>query len=122
MGAIYDSIKAAREYTVFNSKPIMVELMTYRGSHHSTSDDSTRYRDPSEIIYWNKIDNPIIRAKKLLKKLGILNDKKDEDIREQFKFLIIDSYRKAERKQKPRISKMFEDVFYNKPWHLIEQE
>merc|ERR1712100_417239 len=120
--AVQDSIRIAREYAINNSKPIMIELMTYRGSHHSTSDDSTRYRDPLEIIYWNKIDNPILRTRKLLTNLNILNEKKDKKIIETARSSVIDCYRYAEKKQKPSLKRMFEDVFHVKPWHLKEQE
>ena len=52
--------------------PVMVELMTYRGGHHSTSDDATRYRQPEEIMHWARVDNPIIRFQKLLFNLEYL--------------------------------------------------
>ena len=37
-------MKQAREMAVRDAKPILVEAMTYRGGHHSTSDDASRYR------------------------------------------------------------------------------
>merc|ERR1711918_293959 len=117
--AVRDSIKVARLYTLNKLKPIMIELMTYRGSHHSTSDDSTRYRNPLEIIYWNKIDNPILRTRKLLTNMKVLTEKK---IIETARSSVIDCYRFAEKKQKPSIKWMFEHVFHDKPWHLKEQE
>lgn len=41
--AVYNATKAAREIAAQN-EPVLVEAMTYRISHHSTSDDSTAYR------------------------------------------------------------------------------
>jgi len=35
---------------------------------------------------------------------------------------VIDCYRFAEKKQKPSLKRMFEDVFHDKPWNLKEQE
>lgn len=41
--AVYNVTKAAREMALQN-QPVMIEAMTYRAGHHSTSDDSTLYR------------------------------------------------------------------------------
>jgi 2-oxoisovalerate dehydrogenase E1 component alpha subunit len=32
------------------NQPVLIEAMTYRVGHHSTSDDSTVYRDEKEIL------------------------------------------------------------------------
>ncbi|VDM54036.1 unnamed protein product [Angiostrongylus costaricensis] len=41
--AVYNATKAARKLAVEN-KPVLIEAMTYRLGHHSTSDDSSFYR------------------------------------------------------------------------------
>ncbi|KAJ1884215.1 hypothetical protein LPJ66_010716, partial [Kickxella alabastrina] len=46
--AIYAATKAARKIAVEQNKPILIEAMTYRISHHSTSDDSSAYRSKKE--------------------------------------------------------------------------
>lgn len=40
--AVLDATSYARKYAAENNKPVLIEAMTYRVSHHSTSDDSTR--------------------------------------------------------------------------------
>ena len=40
--AVYNATRAAREVCVREGRPVLVEAMTYRVGHHSTSDDSTR--------------------------------------------------------------------------------
>ena len=45
----------ARETAITHSAPVLVEAMTYREGHHSTSDDSTRYRDVEEINAWKAV-------------------------------------------------------------------
>jgi 2-oxoisovalerate dehydrogenase E1 component alpha subunit len=40
--AVYNATRAARDVCVEQGKPVLVEAMTYRVGHHSTSDDSTR--------------------------------------------------------------------------------
>jgi len=41
--AVHSATKSAREYAVQSSHPVMIEAMTYRQGHHSTSDDFTRF-------------------------------------------------------------------------------
>lgn len=40
--AVNDATRMAREYVVATSKPVLIEAMSYRAGHHSTSDDSSR--------------------------------------------------------------------------------
>ena len=42
--AVYNATKAARKLAVEQQRPVVMEAMTYRVGHHSTSDDSTAYR------------------------------------------------------------------------------
>jgi len=120
--AVRDSVRAARNHAVENNMPVMVELMTYRGGHHSTSDDATRYRQPEEIMHWARVDNPIIRFQKLLFNLEYLTKEEDDAMRKEIRSLVLTSFREAESKKKPDIAKMFDDVFSDKPWNLQEQQ
>ena len=42
--AVYNAVKAARELALQEKRPVLVEAMSYRIGHHSTSDDSSAYR------------------------------------------------------------------------------
>jgi len=109
--AVALAVEQARKYALEHSKPVMVECMTYRGGHHSTSDDATRYRDPEEIIYWSQVDNPLVRTKKLLMKQEMLTEEEDKELREDARKEVMLAFRTAEKKQKPYIEKLFEDVY-----------
>jgi len=50
--AVYNVTKEARRIALEQGRPILIEAITYRVGHHSTSDDSTRYRESSEIERW----------------------------------------------------------------------
>ena len=50
--AVYNATQAAREIAEKENKPVLIEAMTYRIGHHSTSDDSSAYRSVDEV--WNK--------------------------------------------------------------------
>lgn len=42
--AVYNATKEARRLCVEENKPVLIEALTYRVGHHSTSDDSSAYR------------------------------------------------------------------------------
>ena len=42
--AVYNVVKAARASTLSTGRPVLIEAMTYRVGHHSTSDDASAYR------------------------------------------------------------------------------
>jgi 2-oxoisovalerate dehydrogenase E1 component alpha subunit len=48
---------------------VLIEAMTYRAEHHSTSDDSTPYRSVTEIKHWTLYD-PIARFRTFLEDRG----------------------------------------------------
>lgn len=68
--ACYQGVKAAREYSVKEKKPVLVEFLTYRIGDHSTSDNSLLYRSEEEIKSWKTENNPIDRLGVYLRKSG----------------------------------------------------
>ena len=81
--AVYNATKAAREIAVRESRPVLIEAMTYRLGHHSTSDDSTAYRSVDEINSWEKEDNPIRRMKNYLLNKGVWDQSKDDNLSQE---------------------------------------
>jgi pyruvate dehydrogenase E1 component alpha subunit len=49
--------------------PSFIEAVTYRMGPHTTADDPTRYRDPSELEIWGRRD-PVLRLRTLLEHMG----------------------------------------------------
>lgn len=47
--AVMEVTKQARNIAMTNQKPVLIEAMSYRVSHHSTSDDSFAYRAKVEV-------------------------------------------------------------------------
>ena len=47
--AVYNACKTAREIAITENRPVLIEAMTYRIGHHSTSDDSSAYRSVDEV-------------------------------------------------------------------------
>ena len=76
---------------------MLIEAMTYRGGHHSTSDDSSRYRSNEEIKFWFENDNPIARLRLLLESRGLWDADKETAMRSTARDLVLASLLKAER-------------------------
>jgi hypothetical protein len=78
--AVYEATKKAREIAVNENKAVLIEAMAYREGHHSTSDDSTRYRESDEIQDWRARANPIVRLRKYITNKGWWNEEKDTEL------------------------------------------
>ncbi len=59
--AVYNATAKAREIAMTQGTPTLIEAMTYRIGHHSTSDDSSAYRSVDEVKQWDQKDHPITR-------------------------------------------------------------
>ena len=53
--AVYNAVSESRRLALDEKRPVLIEAMTYRVGHHSTSDDSTRYRGSDEIASWQQV-------------------------------------------------------------------
>ncbi|KAJ8368679.1 hypothetical protein SKAU_G00087070 [Synaphobranchus kaupii] len=91
--AVYNVTKEARRRAVAENRPFLIEAMTYRVGHHSTSDDSSTYRSLDEEEAWRK-----------------------EALRQ-----IMAALEKAEVRLKPRPDLLFTDVYQEVPSHLEKQ-
>mmetsp|Transcript_11935 Transcript_11935/g.19382 ORF Transcript_11935/g.19382 Transcript_11935/m.19382 type:complete len:479 (-) Transcript_11935:432-1868(-) len=120
--AVLAAARAARAAAVRGSRPVVVEAMTYRVGHHSTSDDSSRYRDSTEINTWKEMNSPLTRFKRFLETQGWIDDVESQSMMDAERAGVIKALEKAERTPPPPLSSMFEDVYHEKPWHLQAQE
>lgn len=93
-------------------KPILIEAMSYRVSHHSTSDDSFAYRARVEVEDWRRRDNPITRLRKYLERRGIWDDEHDREARSSIRAAVLAAFAAAEKADtKPALREMFTDVY-----------
>jgi 2-oxoisovalerate dehydrogenase E1 component alpha subunit len=109
-------------------RPVLVELMSYRVGHHSTSDDSFAYRARQEVEDWKKIDNPLHRLQQFLIHRGWWSKEADEELRSRQKKQVLEALKRGEAKSKPPLKELFTDVYATDksgddgmPWHLKEQ-
>ncbi|ODQ65463.1 putative 2-oxoisovalerate dehydrogenase alpha subunit [Nadsonia fulvescens var. elongata DSM 6958] len=127
--AVYEATKAARDLAVKENRPVLIEAMTYRRSHHSTSDDSFAYRSKHEVDAWKRHDNPISRIRKYMQRpdINIWSDELEEKFRKATKKDILKCLQIAERTKKPPLSEIFTDVYFDNGGkelqpHLKEQK
>ncbi|OJJ45358.1 hypothetical protein ASPZODRAFT_134003 [Penicilliopsis zonata CBS 506.65] len=113
--AVYEAMQAARKLALEGGpgggRPILIEAMSYRVSHHSTSDDSFAYRARVEVEDWKRRDNPIIRLRKWLERQGIWDEDRERETREDLRRTILKEFGAAEREKKPALREAFTDVY-----------
>ncbi|KAL2161913.1 hypothetical protein VTH06DRAFT_7698 [Thermothelomyces fergusii] len=120
--AVREVMKKARELALQDGgRPVLIEAMTYRVSHHSTSDDSFAYRARVEVEDWKRRDNPIARLRKWMEAKGCWDEDKEKEARESIRREVLKAFSEAEREKKPPLRAMFEDV-YEEPTADLKQQ
>lgn len=119
--AVFNATKAARQLVVDESKPALIEAMTYRIGHHSTSDDSSAYRSVDEVRFWHQKDHPISRLRKYMENQKWWDDEKEKSWKEETKKQVMQTVVEAEKLKKPPFDEMLRDVYSDMPPHLEEQ-
>ena len=106
--------------------PTLVELVTYRGGAHSTSDDPTKYRPKDE---WDDfpLGDPVERLKQHLITEGHWSEEDHEQMQEELRAEVLDAWKQAQvfgtMTEGPFIdpATMFDDVYAQTPPHLDRQ-
>jgi 2-oxoisovalerate dehydrogenase E1 component alpha subunit len=110
--AVREVTKEARRMALEDGgKPILIEAMSYRVSHHSTSDDSFAYRAKVEVEDWKRRDNPITRLRKWLENNNLWDEEKDKDARSTIRKEALKAFAAAEKEKKAPLREMFTDVY-----------
>ncbi|KAG7471140.1 hypothetical protein MATL_G00121260 [Megalops atlanticus] len=120
--AVYNATKEARRRAVTENQPFLIEAMTYRVGHHSTSDDSLAYRSVDEVNYWDKQDHPISRLRNYMTGRGWWGEEEEQAWRKESQEQVMQALEYAERQPKPQIELLFTDVYQELPPHLEKQK
>jgi len=120
--AVYTATKEARRMCVEEKTPVLLELMTYRVSDHTTSDDSKAYRreNAEQVEEW-KAKGPIARWRAYLTSQGAWDDEKQKACEAEAKADIVAAFKAGEAKKRPPLKECFTDIYTDLPWHLEEQ-
>jgi 2-oxoisovalerate dehydrogenase E1 component alpha subunit len=125
--AVYAVTQWAAERARTGAGPTLIELVTYRGAAHSTSDDPARYRAKDDAEHW-PLGDPIQRLKTHLIKLGEWSEARHQALTAELEALIASSWKEAiafgTMSDGPRLNPdlMFEDVFKEMPQNLQRQQ
>ena len=119
--AVYEAVKEAKAVALRESRPVLIEAMSYRRGHHSTSDDSTRYRSLSEIEHWQQHLDPVTRLRSFMTERGWWSEDEETSLRDEERLLVLDALTTAENRPKGSYVELFQDVYKDMPPNLIKQ-
>jgi pyruvate dehydrogenase E1 component alpha subunit len=120
---LFAVVKATRDAIARASRgdgPTLIEALTYRLSGHSTSDDPKVYRPDALLDPWRRLD-PIARVRRYLEHNHGWSEAQDKAIETEIDAELKAAVVVAEKTPAPSTDSMFEDVFAELPWHLVEQ-
>jgi 2-oxoisovalerate dehydrogenase E1 component alpha subunit len=109
--AVLAATREARRRAVEGKKGVLVEAMTYRVGHHSTSDDSSKYRPIEEVKEWAVVDNPIARYRQWLVSQGWWSEAEEKELAQINKKEVLRTFNRSEKLPKPKLGEMFNDVW-----------
>ena len=109
--AVRSAVQSAKAKALSEQRPVLIEAMTYRVGHHSTSDDSSAYRSKQAVENWKQMDNPLHRMRNFLTDRGWWNDKLEEETKAQHRKTVIEAMGRAEKKKRPQLSSLFEGTY-----------
>lgn len=124
--AVYAATRWAAERARRGDGATLIELVTYRSSAHSSSDDPSRYRPKDEPEHW-PLGDPIERLKQHLIALGAWSQMQhaalEAELNEQLSIAWKEAVGYGSLSDGPKLHSdlMFEDVFKDMPQNLIDQ-
>jgi pyruvate dehydrogenase E1 component alpha subunit len=91
--------------------PTFVELLTYRVSAHSSSDDPTRYRDEKVTEIWRSQRDPLHRMQRFLEARGFISQAEVSQMAAQMEAEVRDAIARQEKVGPPAVTSLFDDVY-----------
>ncbi|KAJ6508490.1 branched-chain alpha-keto acid dehydrogenase E1-alpha subunit [Mycena sanguinolenta] len=120
--AVLVAVREARRRTLEQGRAVLVEAMSYRVGHHSTSDDSFAYRQRSEVEDRKRVDNPIARFRLFMEAQGWWDAAEEEALKARLKADVMQAFKRAEALPRCELSELFTDVYAGEePWNIREQ-
>ena len=119
--AVHAAVGYAADKARRGDGPTFLELLTYRVSAHSSSDDPTRYRDESVTEVWKGQRDPIRRLEVYLLARGWIAAGAREALAQQIEIDVREAIARQEAIGAPALSTLIDDVFEEPTWLLREQ-
>jgi len=123
--AVWAATQWAEERARTNQGATVIELFTYRGAPHSTSDDPSKYRPADEHERW-PLGDPIARLRQHLTLIGEWDDAQHEAALKDAVAQVRDAGKEAEAigtlgQSRPSVKEMFAEVYATPDWRITEQ-
>ena len=123
--AVWAATQWAAERARANLGSTLIELFTYRAAGQSTSDDPTKYR-PADEAQHGPLGDPVERLKAHLIALDEWDEERHAALEAELDAAVKAAVKEAEAvgtlgKSKPSVAEMFEGVFKEPDWRVIEQ-
>jgi pyruvate dehydrogenase E1 component alpha subunit len=119
--AVHRAVKYAADKARRGDGPTFLELLTYRVSAHSSSDDPSRYRDETVTELWKGKRDPIQRLETYLTGRGWLAAGEREAIAQQMEAEVREAIARQEAIALPALETLIDDVYEQPTWLLREQ-
>jgi pyruvate dehydrogenase E1 component alpha subunit/2-oxoisovalerate dehydrogenase E1 component alpha subunit len=119
--AVHEAVKYAADKARRGDGPTFVELLTYRVSAHSSSDDPSRYRDEGVTEIWRGVRDPIRRLETYLIARGLLAPGERDAIAQRIEAEVRDAIARQEAVPPPALETLIDDV-YEQPTALLREQ
>lgn len=119
--AVYHAVKYAADKARRGDGATFVELLTYRVSAHSSSDDPSRYRDEKVTEIWRGQRDPIRRFEAYMLRRGWLAEGERDELAQRLEVDVRDAIARQEAVGAPALGTLVDDVFEEPTWLLREQ-
>jgi len=119
--AVHAAVAHAADKARRGDGPTFIELLTYRVSAHSSSDDPSRYRDEKVTESWRHHKDPIRRLEVYLQAKGWLAEGEREAMAARIEAEVREVIARQEQVGPPARASLIEDVFEQPTWLLEEQ-
>jgi TPP-dependent pyruvate/acetoin dehydrogenase alpha subunit len=101
--------------------PTFIELLTYRVSAHSSSDDPSRYRDEAVTDVWKRRRDPLARLRIYMEGRDWLASGEYDAMATAFEARVREVIAEVEAAGPPPLASLIEDVYETPTWIQREQ-
>ena len=106
---VHDAVKELSDKVRKTSKPLLLEVKTYRYKGHSMSDPG-KYRTKEEVEKY-KIDDPVKHIKSYILSNKIGSEAEIKEIEDKVKSIMVEAVDFAENSSKPSIDDLMTDIY-----------
>jgi pyruvate dehydrogenase E1 component alpha subunit/2-oxoisovalerate dehydrogenase E1 component alpha subunit len=119
--AVYEVCRYAADKARRGGGATFIELLTYRVSAHSSSDDPTRYRDEAVTEVWRRQRDPLHRLRVFMEARGWLEPGEHDALAAALEARVRDVIATVEAAGPPAVDTLIEDVYEQPTWRQREQ-